>query len=169
MTCWGCNEWRCQMKIIVKSERWSCSLQWIISLLTCFEWRESADSSLKVTVKTLWRPRKMIHLKMLTILLWITLSTVMMLVEGARNSRVVRTRQGPVQGILLVPDSSNNILGDRAVEAYLGVPYAVPPVGNLRFMPPVSPRQWSYKDVRLETQQVVQSFTTWPCLPCLWR
>lgn len=69
-----------------------------------------------------------------------------MMVETARNSRVVRTRQGPVQGIMLVPD--NNILGDRAVEAFLGVPYAVPPVGSLRFMPPVSPRSWEQSEVR---------------------
>ena len=58
--------------------------------------------------------------------------------EAARNSRVVRTRQGALQGIMLVPDSP--ILGP--VEAYLGVPYAAPPVGRLRFMPPGSPRSW---------------------------
>ena len=66
--------------------------------------------------------------------------TVMLLTwglgEGARNSRVVRTRQGALQGIMLVPDSP--ILGP--VEAFLGVPYAAPPVGRLRFMPPGSPR-----------------------------
>ena len=60
------------------------------------------------------------------------------LTEGARNSRVVRTRQGPLQGIMLVPDSP--ILGP--VEAFLGVPYAAPPVGRLRLMPPGSPRSW---------------------------
>ena len=26
--------------------------------------------------------------------------------------------------------------------------------------------QWSYQDIRLETQRVVQNFTTWPCLWC---
>ena len=25
------------------------------------------------------------------------------------------------------------------------------------------------QDIRLATQQVVQNFTTWPCMPCLWR
>ena len=29
--------------------------------------------------------------------------------------------------------------------------------------------QWSYQDIRLATQRVVQNFTTWPCLPNLWR
>ena len=30
-------------------------------------------------------------------------------------------------------------------------------------------RQWSYQDIRLVTQQVVQNLTTWPCLPCFWH
>ena len=29
--------------------------------------------------------------------------------------------------------------------------------------------QWSYQDIRLATQQVVQNFNSIPCLPCLWR
>ena len=28
----------------------------------------------------------------------------------------------------------------------------------------VQSRQWSYQDIRLVTQRVVQNFTTWPCL-----
>ena len=49
-------------------------------------------------------------------------------------SRIVRTSQGPVQGILI----SHPYLRDS--EAYLGIPYASPPVENLRFMPPMSPQ-----------------------------
>ena len=30
-----------------------------------------------------------------------------------------------------------------AVDAFLGVAYAAPPVGRLRFMPPASPRAWT--------------------------
>ena len=36
------------------------------------------------------------------------------------------------------------------VEAYLGVPYASPPTGALRFMPPVTPAHW--RGIRLATQ-----------------
>src|SRR3984957_11814346 len=43
----------------------------------------------------------------------------------ADNPAIV-TRNGPVKGF--------SIFGE---EAYLGIPYAVPPVGNLRWMPPV--------------------------------
>jgi neuroligin len=31
----------------------------------------------------------------------------------------------------------------RAVEVYLGIPYAAPPTGSQRFMPPGSPPQWT--------------------------
>jgi len=42
------------------------------------------------------------------------------------NNAAIVTKNGPVKGI--------SIFG---VEGYLGIPYAVPPVGNLRWMPPV--------------------------------
>ncbi|XP_015782174.1 neuroligin-4, X-linked-like [Tetranychus urticae] len=53
------------------------------------------------------------------------------------------------------PSSSENVASDRtpesplkgyrllnSVEAFLGVPYAAPPVNSLRFMPPVTPAHW---------------------------
>ena len=43
--------------------------------------------------------------------------------------QVVQTSSGPVQG-----HASRNF---SRVSEYLGVPYAQPPVGNLRFQPPV--------------------------------
>ena len=31
----------------------------------------------------------------------------------------------------------------KSVEAFLGVPYAAPPVGPMRYLPPTSPGQWT--------------------------
>jgi carboxylesterase type B len=55
------------------------------------------------------------------------------------NARIVRTKQGSVKGVLVIP--SNREL--QPVEAFLGLPYASPPVGPLRFMSPVSPLPWN--------------------------
>ena len=60
--------------------------------------------------------------------------------EAARQGRPVVTRQGRLQGLLLLPDYNNA----QPVQAFLGVPYAAPPVGRLRFMPPGSPRAWDH-------------------------
>ena len=67
---------------------------------------------------------------------------------AARPGRRVETRQGPLQGILLAPDYP----GLGTVEAFLGVPYAAPPVGGLRFMPPGAPKSWPASQVRQATQ-----------------
>ncbi|CAH1118454.1 unnamed protein product [Phaedon cochleariae] len=50
------------------------------------------------------------------------------------STRIVRTKYGPLRGIILHIHPS--------VEAFLGVPYATPPVGSLRYMPPVTPSLW---------------------------
>ena len=61
-------------------------------------------------------------------------------VQGQTLSpRIVRTKQGSVKGVLVIP--SNRDL--QPVEAFLGLPFAAPPVGALRFMPPVSPLPWN--------------------------
>ena len=65
---------------------------------------------------------------------------VLGLVHSARHSRPVVTRQGRLQGLVLVPAYNNA----QPVESFLGVPYAAPPVGRLRFMPPGSPRSWEH-------------------------
>jgi para-nitrobenzyl esterase len=44
----------------------------------------------------------------------------------------VQTKQGPVQGF-----------AKNGVMEFLGIPYAAPPVGNLRWMPPVEHASWS--------------------------
>ena len=54
------------------------------------------------------------------------------------SSRVVATRKGSLRGLYAAWE-------DKAmspVEMFLGVPYASPPVGSLRFMPPVTVSPW---------------------------
>ena len=58
---------------------------------------------------------------------------------GGGGGRVVLTAQGKMEG-RVVSEASEDL---EAVDAFLGVAYAAPPVGHLRFMPPASPRAWS--------------------------
>ncbi|XP_060810553.1 neuroligin-4, Y-linked [Amyelois transitella] len=88
---------------------------------------------------------------MLTIIHFITLPVLTSkLVRGDTNmdekppqpmisSRVVRTKYGDIRGFIVTPESRYL----EPVEVFRGVPYASPPVGSLRFMPPVSGAQWS--------------------------
>ena len=46
--------------------------------------------------------------------------------------------------------SSAAVTNLRPVEVFLGVPYATPPTGSLRFMPPVTPTHW--RGIRLATR-----------------
>ncbi|XP_076271225.1 neuroligin 2 [Rhynchophorus ferrugineus] len=55
------------------------------------------------------------------------------------STRVVKTKYGALRGVM--------IHIHPPVEAFLGVPYATPPVGSLRYMPPVTPSIW--KNTRL--------------------
>ncbi|GAB0096874.1 Carboxylesterase, type B [Sergentomyia squamirostris] len=54
-------------------------------------------------------------------------------------SRVVHTKYGSVSGVVV------NLEGRHLdpVEVFKGIPYASPPVGTLRFMPPVTSALWS--------------------------
>ncbi|CAL8402002.1 unnamed protein product [Boreogadus saida] len=51
---------------------------------------------------------------------------------------VVTTGYGKIRGVRR--ELNNEILG--AVEQYLGVPYATPPIGERRFQPPEAPGSW---------------------------
>lgn len=53
------------------------------------------------------------------------------------STRVVVTKYGPLRGIIL-----QQHFNQPPVEAFLGVPYATPPLGSLRYMPPVTPSMW---------------------------
>ncbi|GFS78517.1 acetylcholinesterase-1 [Nephila pilipes] len=50
--------------------------------------------------------------------------------------RVIMTNNGPVQGITVTS-------GEVEIEAFLGIPYAEPPLGRLRFQQPVPKTSWS--------------------------
>ncbi|XP_076280618.1 neuroligin-1 [Lasioglossum baleicum] len=50
------------------------------------------------------------------------------------STRTVRTRYGILRGV--------EARSSTSVETYYGVPYATPPVGALRYMPPVTPTPW---------------------------
>ncbi|KAK5056058.1 hypothetical protein LTR84_012609 [Exophiala bonariae] len=51
--------------------------------------------------------------------------------SALRRSTVVQTTHGPVQGFL-----------EDGMQKFLGIPYAAPPVGGLRWHPPVPPASW---------------------------
>ncbi|RWS13052.1 neuroligin-4: Y-linked-like protein [Dinothrombium tinctorium] len=53
------------------------------------------------------------------------------------SPRSVNTKYGSLRGII---ESNSQQL--KPVEVFLGVPYATPPIGSLRFMPPVTPAHW---------------------------
>jgi len=54
------------------------------------------------------------------------------------SARVVSTKLGAVRGLIFQPKG-----GYEGVEIFYGLPYATPPVGSLRLMPPVSGSPWS--------------------------
>jgi len=54
------------------------------------------------------------------------------------STRLIETAYGSIRGIIL--PRGRNFVDD--VEAFLGVPYASPPVASLRFMPPLTPSHW---------------------------
>lgn len=54
------------------------------------------------------------------------------------SSRVVHTKYGALTGVIVHLEGRHL----DPVEAFKGIPYASPPIGNLRFMPPVSGALW---------------------------
>ncbi|KAH8040636.1 hypothetical protein HPB51_011951 [Rhipicephalus microplus] len=66
------------------------------------------------------------------------------------SSRTVTTKYGALKGYIETPvppgtqgQQSSRQQQLQPVEVFLGVPYAAPPTGAMRFMPPVSPAHWS--------------------------
>lgn len=59
--------------------------------------------------------------------------------QAQMSSRIVHTKYGAVSGTIVHLEGRNL----EPVEVFKGIPYASPPTGNLRFMPPVSAALWS--------------------------
>ncbi|XP_075979907.1 uncharacterized protein LOC142979037 [Anticarsia gemmatalis] len=58
---------------------------------------------------------------------------------GKRLTREYHLRQGALRGWIVKPSRHYDL---QYVEMFLGIPYAAPPTGSLRFMPPVSAPPW---------------------------
>ncbi|GMR55604.1 hypothetical protein PMAYCL1PPCAC_25799, partial [Pristionchus mayeri] len=66
-------------------------------------------------------------------------------------SRIVETVYGKVQGRRLVHE------GDKQVDAFQGIPFAAPPVGDLRFKKPVPPPSWDgVRETRAFSARAIQ-------------
>ncbi|XP_060095204.1 cholinesterase-like [Heteronotia binoei] len=76
---------------------------------------------------------------MTRLFLWLTFLLLSLLEPktSAENETTVVTSSGPIQGKHLSA-------GSRNVTAYLGIPYAEPPVGKLRFQKPLPHKPWSH-------------------------
>ncbi|XP_015263440.1 PREDICTED: cholinesterase-like [Gekko japonicus] len=76
---------------------------------------------------------------MTSLLLWLSFLVLSLLEpkSSAEDETVVVTGSGPVRGKHLPA-------GSRNITAYLGIPYAEPPVGKLRFQKPVPHTPWSH-------------------------
>ncbi|KAM4020305.1 neuroligin-3 isoform 3-T6 [Anomaloglossus baeobatrachus] len=76
----------------------------------------------------------------LSLALWVLSVTARVLSTHAQvYSQTVNTHYGKLRGMRV--SLPNDILGP--VDQYLGVPYAAPPVGEKRFLPPEPPPSWS--------------------------
>src|SRR5260221_7042432 len=62
---------------------------------------------------------------------------------------IVETKEGPVQGII-----------SNGVNEFLGIPYAQPPIGSLRWQPPRDPEPWTNTRVAWEFAPICALTTT---------
>ena len=72
------------------------------------------------------------------LLILLTLLARVALAGPRYSSRIVETKSGAIRGIILELSSRHL----EPVEVFRGVPYAAPPVGELRYRPPAPPLIW---------------------------
>ena len=80
----------------------------------------------------------------LTFMWWMILwsaTTILKPAECAEATKVVFTRHGPVRG-MKIDLSGRRYPSLGKVDTFLGIPYVSAPVGQFRFMPPMSPQPW---------------------------
>ena len=79
----------------------------------------------------------------ITLLLWMLLWSLDVLkpADCAEATKVVFTRHGPVRG-MKIDLSGRRYPSLGKVDTFLGIPYVSAPVGQFRFMPPMSPQPW---------------------------
>ncbi|XP_076644775.1 neuroligin 3 [Halictus rubicundus] len=65
------------------------------------------------------------------------LGLVLATASAELSSRIVKTKYGELSGVIVTLDRHL-----EGVEVFRGVPYASPPIGSLRFMPPVNGALW---------------------------
>lgn len=82
--------------------------------------------------RSIYRP---VYVQVLSLLASIAVASS--LAANARAQRIVTTQEGRLSGTLTA---------DGSVEVFKGIPYATPPVGDLRWQPPQPPASW--QDVR---------------------
>ncbi|XP_026666922.1 acylcarnitine hydrolase-like isoform X2 [Ceratina calcarata] len=72
--------------------------------------------------------------------------------SDVRRSAVVQTKSGPVQGAIL-----KTVWNSIEYSSFKGIPFAAPPIGDLRFRPPVAPEPWDHvRDAVEEASQCPQ-------------
>ncbi|XP_022659148.1 neuroligin-1-like isoform X2 [Varroa destructor] len=62
--------------------------------------------------------------------------------DWKQSERVIRTLFGKIRGRVVLPQGRFHDIALQPVEVFLGIPYASPPVGSLRFLPPMTPAHW---------------------------
>lgn len=90
-----------------------------------------------------WKMIRMFPNVLITLTLVLLLSITCTPSKATRHAdhlspRVIRTKFGIVRGVI----NSIGMDGVGDAEVFLGIPYAEPPVGNLRLMPPGTPSPW---------------------------